>query len=187
MAEAGQRGDPVHVALLRGINVGGRNTLRMADLAGVFEAAGCRDVRTYIQSGNVLFGAGPDLARRIPALVAERLAVDLGLAVPVVVRSARQLRAILDANPYLAEGADVAHLHVGFLAGRPTPARIARLDPQRSPPDRFVVLGREIHLHCPNGVARSKLTNAWFDRVLQTTCTVRNGRTVLRLLELADR
>jgi uncharacterized protein (DUF1697 family) len=173
------------VALLRGINVGGNRTVPMADLAEVFEGAGCRAVRTYIQSGNVVFeskGAPGALQSKLERAVAARF----GFEVPVVVRAAAALEDCAKKNPFLGErGLDVGALHVAFLAADPGPARSARLDANRSPPDRFRVVGTEIYLHLPNGVARSKLTNAYFDSQLGTVATVRNWRTVLKLVDLA--
>jgi uncharacterized protein (DUF1697 family) len=108
------------------------------------------------------------------------------LRVPVVTRTADELREVSEQNPFLAAGADAAALHVVFLADRPSPARAAALDPQRSPGDALALRGRDIYLHCPHGVARSKLTNDYFDSKLATVSTARNWKTVLRLLELAQ-
>lgn len=177
----------VHIALLRGINVGGHNALPMKDLAAMFGEAGCSDVRTYIQSGNVVFEAAPTLARRIAGVITASIGDRFGLEVPVVTRSADQLAAIVSANPYAREGTDEKWLHVAFLADTPSAAGIAALDPQRSPPDEFVVHNAEIYLSCPNGMARTKLTNAYFDTTLGTTSTVRNWRTTLKLLEMVGR
>lgn len=176
---------PVHVALLRGINVGGRNKLPMKRLAAIFEGAGCSAVRTYIQSGNVVYEADAALARRVPDLVSGAIARALGLEVPVVTRTAAELARVVDRNPFLADGAGEAALHVAFLAARPSAARVRALDPARSPGDGFAVVGREVYLHLPNGVARLKLTNAWLDSALATVSTARNWRTTRKLLELA--
>ncbi len=173
------------VALLRGINVGGRNSMPMKDLVAMFADAGCRDVRSYIQSGNVVFRASPALAVRIPAVLGKAISTRFGLQVPIVVRRAGELRQIARQNPFLRAGADPKVLHVAFLADEPDAARVAALDPNRSPPDEFAVRGSEIYLHCPNGFARTKLTNDYFDSKLATTSTVRNWRTVLTLLALA--
>lgn len=175
----------VYIALLRAINVGGTKKLLMADLRAMFEAAGCTDVRTYIQSGNVVFRAEPALAERIPALIEAEIATTKGFQVPVVTRAAAELDAVVIGNPFLASGADSAQLHVGFLAEAPTTARIAELDPDRSPQDAFEVRGREVYLHFPNGTARSKLTVDYFDRTLGTTITIRNWRTIGKLREMA--
>jgi len=176
--------DGIHVALLRAINVGGTKKLLMADLRAMFEAAGCTDVRTYIQSGNVVFRAEPALAERIPALIESEIAATKGFQVPVVTRTAAELDAVVAGNPFLVAGADPAQLHVGFLAEATSTKRIAELDPDRSPQDAFEVRGREVYLHFPNGTARSKLTVYYFDRVLGTTITIRNWRTVGKLREM---
>ena len=174
-----------HVALLRGINVGGRNKLPMKTLVGIFEGLGCGDVTTWIQSGNVVFSAAPRHTGRLAARVSRGIAEAVGLDVPVVLRSADELAAIVENNPFVADGADERGLHVMFLADRPAAAQIAALDAGRSPPDEFRVLGREVYLSCPNGVARTKLTNAYFDARLSTVSTSRNWRTVQKLLELS--
>jgi uncharacterized protein (DUF1697 family) len=176
----------VHIALLRGINVGGKNVLPMKALAAMFADIGCTDVRTYIQSGNVVYRAGTSLAGRVPDLVSRAIQKTAGLTVPVVTRTSDDLHDVARRNPFLHPGADPSRLHVMFLADAPTKARIASLDPDRSPPDEFAVRGREIYLHCPDGMGKSKLTNAWFDSKLATTGTARNWRTVLALIAMAD-
>jgi len=173
-----------HLALLRGINVGGKNKLPMKDLIEMFAAAGCSRAQAYIQSGNVIFcppsGAAGSLPDRITAHIAKRF----GYSVPVVMRTAEQLGAVIRNNPFLKAGAPESELHVLFLANLPTPRSIQELDPDRSPPDEFHVRGQEIYLRLPNGAGRSKLTNQYFDARLVTTSTSRNWRTVTSLFEL---
>jgi uncharacterized protein (DUF1697 family) len=175
-----------YVALLRGVNVGGKNLLPMKQLAGLFEQAGCASVRTYIQSGNVLFRAREQQAAKVPSLVSEAIAAQFGHRPPVLLRSSEELAQTVRANPFLPAGEYEKFLHVMFLESHPEAVRIASLDPDRSPPDTFVVRGREIYLRCPNGAGGTKLTNAWFDSRLATISTGRNWRTVLKLLELAQ-
>ena len=174
-----------NVALLRGINVGGKNKLPMKDLAVMFCEVGCSDVHTYIQSGNVLFRACPTLAEDIPSLISESILSRFGYRVPVVTRTTRELQEIVKANPFAESGVEANRLLVLFLADLPDRVHVEALDPNRSPGDEFVVLWREVFLHCPNGVARSKLTNSYIDSSLSTTSTARNWRTVRKLLELA--
>ena len=174
-----------HVALLRGVNLGKRR-LPMRELARIFADAGCEDVRTYIQSGNVVYRAGATLARRVPALVEAGIAERFGFDAPVVTRTAAEMAAIVRGNPYARlAAADPKSVHVGFLRDRPAARAVAALDPDRSPPDTFVVRGREIYFHFPNGLAKSKLTNPWFDSRLGTVSTMRNWRTVTALLDMA--
>jgi uncharacterized protein (DUF1697 family) len=175
----------MHIALLRGINVGGNNRLLKEDLVSIFHDAGCTEVKTYIQSGNIVYEAESALARQIPAVIAELIVERCGFEVPVVTRTAEELCGVVAANPFLQDGVDEKTLHVAFLAAVPSEALAATLDPQRSPPDEFVVQGREIYLRCPNGLARTKLSNAYFDSNLGTVSTMRNWRTTLRLLAMA--
>ncbi len=174
-----------HVALLRGINVGGRNTLPMTRLVRLFEDAGCERVRTYIQSGNVVFEASIARARLVPGAVTAAIATELGLDVPIVTRRATELARIVTANPFVTPGTDLGVLYVGFLADHPNAARVATLDPHRSPPDECSLHERELYLRCPNGLARTKFTNTYFDATLQTVTTIRNWRTTLKLLEMS--
>ena len=175
-----------YIALLRGINVGGKNKLPMPDLAAMFTEAGCTDVRTYIQSGNVVFSVTPKSAKQVPDFVSRRIADRFGYRVPVVLRAADEFRQVAVSNPFLESDCDADLLHVGFLADLPDQRHIAALDAKRSPGDSFKVRGREVYLCLPNGVAKSKLTNAYFDSKLATTSTFRNWRTVLKLLEMTQ-
>ncbi|MCY3964702.1 MAG: DUF1697 domain-containing protein [Acidobacteria bacterium] len=173
-----------HVALLRGINVGGKNKLLMGDLAAMFVESGCDDVRTYIQSGNVVFRAGPELAHLVPDIIGAAIAKRFGYRVPVLTRTSGELAAIVRENPFVRDGADTEKLHVGFLGEQPEAAAADALDPQRSPPDEYAVIGREVYVYCPQGLARTRLTTQYFESRLSTIMTVRNWRTVLRLREM---
>ncbi len=171
-----------YLALLRGINVGGKNQIPMKELVQLFVDIGCGDVRSYIQSGNIVFRADPPLAETIPARVTAAIAERFGCEVPVLLRTAEQIGDVIRNNPFLQTGAPEDALHVLFLAGPPEPGHVATLDPGRSRPDQFTVRGSEIYLWLPNGVARSKLTNGYFDSKLATISTGRNWRTVLKLM-----
>jgi len=176
----------VFVALLRGINVGGKNKLSSEELVGLFEEVGCDRVRTYIQSGNVVYRAGSHLTKAVPAAVVAAIERDYGFSVPVVTRTAAELAAVVAAelaavveeNPFVVGGEDPKTLHVAFLADRPSVTQVSQLDPSLSPGDQFVVSGREVYLHCPNGLARTKFTNAYLDSTLGTVSTMRNWKTV---------
>ena len=134
----------VYLALLRGVNVGGKNKLPMSLLVEMFTRAGCTDVRTFIQSGNIVFRADKELYRRIPEVIARAIKERSGLSVPVITRTAAEWRSLLGSNPFIAAGADPEKLHVVFLADEPNEVRMATLDPHRSAPDQFIVRGAEI-------------------------------------------
>jgi uncharacterized protein (DUF1697 family) len=174
------------VALLRGINVGGKNILPMNDLAAIFEKAGCTDVTTYIQSGNVVFRAPEKILKTIAAAVSSGVEKRFKFKIPVVIRTLDEMSEIVRKNAYPKCDPDAERLHVFFLADVPDAAGVAILNPNRSPGDSFQVVGREIYALFPNGAGNSKLTNAYFDSKLKTVSTARNWRTVLKLLEMMN-
>lgn len=176
----------IHVAFLRGINVGGKNMLPMKELVPMLEDAGCADVRTYIQSGNAVFCATEARAARLPDLLAKTISTRFALRVPVVTRTAAELLAVARSNPFLRTGKPLEALHVVFLADRPVRGKVEALDPKRSPGDEFLVRGRDIYLHLPNGAGRTKLSTSWFDTQLETTSTMRNWKTVLALVAMTQ-
>jgi len=120
----------------------------------------------------------------LAGLIAGQIEEGFGCRVPVVLRTAAELAEVVRSNPFLKAGAAEDSLHVYFLAGMPAVGDVAGLDPRRSAPDAFAVVGREAFLQLPNGMARTKLTNAYFDSKLKTVSTARNWRTVLKLLEM---
>ena len=175
-----------HVALLRGINLGAKNKVPKQTLIDVFGEAGALETRTYIQSGNVLFQSDDDRVDGIAEAVSAAIHDRLGLTVPVLIRSFAELRQTVAANPFVAAGAPPDRLHVMFLSARPALGAVADLDPARGTSDAFAVVDRAVYLHLPNGAARSKLTNDWFDRRLGVVSTNRNWGTTLKLLGLCD-
>ncbi len=175
-----------HIALLRGINVGGKNKLPMEALKEIFADAGCEDVRTYIQSGNIIFNADAKLTQQLPTIIAAKIKTQFNYEVPVILRTARALEAIIENNPFNNPNANPKHLSVAFLSKKPSKPNVQALDPNRSPGDQWVLANNEIYLNFPNGIAKTKLTNAYFDRTLQCITTVRNWNTTTRLLALAN-
>ena len=172
-----------HVAFLRGVNVGGKNRLLMDELCRALAEGGLADATTVLQSGNVLFASDEteaELVARIGAVIDK----SCGLEIEVIIRSGTELALVVARNPLVSSAAiepDPATLHVAFLAEHPTDAAIATLDPDRSPPDAFVVTGREVYLSYPGGSGRSRLTLGYLERQLGTVGTARNWRTVQRL------
>jgi len=182
MATSG-KADGMHVALLRGINLGTRR-LPMQDLAEMFARAGCGDVRTYIQSGNVVFRAEAGLVKKLPGMIIAAIQKKFGFEAPVLIRNTAEMATVAGGNPFLRHKVDPKCLHVTFLDRTPSAAAVAALDPNRSPGDEFVVKGREIYLYLPDGAASSKLNNQFFDSKLKTVSSVRNWNTVLTLYEM---
>lgn len=175
-----------YVALLRGINLAGRNRVSMAELRSALESLGLEDVVTYIQSGNVLFSSRGGRAKELAASIEGRIAEAFGIDVVVLLRTPVELAKVARGNPFLRAGADPSKLHVVFLSGKPTQKAAAQLDPERSPPGEFRLEGREIYLHLPTGFGRSKLTVDYFERRLEVAATARNWKTVTKLVALTE-
>lgn len=156
----------------------------MDDLREICEQSGCAEIRTYIQSGNVVFRCGGLEVSRLGTQIEKGIRERCGFDAPVIIRSAEAMEAIVAANPFASTALDENTLHVIFLRDQPDETLVSQLDPDRSPPDQFLVSGREIFLRCPKGVARTKLTNQYFDSKLQTVSTSRNWKTVRTLVEM---
>jgi len=174
---------PAYAALLRAINLGSRNKISMPDLRQLFESVGADDVRTHVQSGNVAFRHKERSPATLVTAIQERIAADLGLDIKVLVRTKAELAKIVTASPF-AKQSDPTKVHVTFLVDKPDAERVAAIDPAKYEPDEFEVIGREVHLHCPNGYGRSKLNNAFFEKKLAQSGTTRNWKTVTTLAEM---
>lgn len=170
------------MALLRGINVGGKRIVPMKELVSVVEQAGGREVSTYIQSGNVVLttSSGRPDARALARAIEARF----GFPVPVVVRSHAELVRCRAASPFADRASDPKHLHVSFLSAAPAQERALALDPSRSPGDEARVIGAELHLFLPSGVGKTKLTSDYLDRTLGVVGTIRNWATLQKLIAL---
>ncbi len=171
-----------YAALLRAVNVGGHGKLPMAELVELFAAAGAKDARSYLQSGNVVFVASATVAQRIPDRIEAAIEKAFGHRPSVLLRDGKELAQIPRDNPFTK--ADPKQLHVGFLADAPSKVAIAALDPDRSPGDRFEVRGRTVYFQFAVGVGKTKLSNAWFEAKLATRMTWRNWNTLQALIEL---
>ncbi|MGH3278414.1 MAG: DUF1697 domain-containing protein [Trebonia sp.] len=183
-----------HVALLRGINLGGKNKVAMADLRTLVAELGHTDVSTYIQSGNVLFTAGPHADCAVVArAMTEAIAARLGVTAPVVVVTREELGQIHAANPFPDEP-EPKRVHAVVLSAPPGPELAARLGAAiaqaaaKGAPDAAVTIGRTLYLHTPAGYGTSDLSAAAL-RIVSSpragvTGTARNWATITKLLEL---
>jgi len=173
------------VVLLRGINLGSRNRVPMPALREQLEGAGLRDVRTYVQSGNVVLSSdasAPELAAQCEQVLADAF----GLDVPVVVRTRRELAGVVKRDP-LGKVAENPKLYqVTFLAQELEPERVEALAEVARPPERLVASGRELYAWHANGIARSKLAARIADARLGVVATTRNWTTVTTLLQMAQ-
>ncbi|MFJ6195409.1 DUF1697 domain-containing protein [Micromonospora sp. NPDC092111] len=174
-----------YVGLLRGVNVGSVR-LAMADLRRLGTGLGHDDVRTYLQSGNLVFSSPSRDPDALAAGLARAVADELGLTVPVLVRSAAELAAVADGSPYADRQDDPTRLLVAFLAAEPAAATVAALRVPGGENVEFTVVGREVHLHFPDGgYGRTRFTNAYLEKQLGVVATTRNWKSVLALRDMA--
>jgi len=175
---------PTHIALLRGINVGGKNLLAMKDLARLLESLDLRKVRTYLQSGNVVFQSSTKSPATLSNKIAAAISESRGFKPHVLVFSAAQLENAITANPFPEAEADPKTLHLFFLASLPTDPDLESLAKLKAPDERFHLTDHVFYLHAPSGIARSKLA-AQAEKRLGVPATARNWRTVMKLMDLA--
>ena len=180
------KSEEVYVALLRGVNVGGNNKLPMKDLATLCEGLGCAAVKTYIQSGNVVFRAGKKTAGTFVAALKAAIKEKFRFDTTVILRTTAELHAVTENNPFLKPGVETKFLHVLFLADAPVVSDAVRLNPQCVGEEAFSLRGKEIFLYLPNGAGRSKLASYGYDKILRTVGSARNWQTVQKLLALAE-
>jgi uncharacterized protein (DUF1697 family) len=172
------------IVLLRGINLAGRNRVAMPALREALEEAGFEDVRTYLQSGNVLLSSGAS-PKRVAQLCEKEIASRFGLEIAVVVRTRDELADVVARNPLGDVASDPKRYQVSFLEQKLPRAAVERLQAAAAPGERLVASGRELYAWHPAGVARSKLWSALAGTSLGVTATARNWTTVTKLLELA--
>jgi len=175
------------IAILRGINVGGKRKILMADLRLLFENLGFSDVETYIQSGNVIFNTvnkitDIEIADRIEKEIADKYGFD----VPIILRTAAELEQTVKSNSfYQNTDIDIKLLHLTFLKEEPTEENKLKVELINIEPDKFIIKGKDVFILSEGKYHKSKLTNNFFERKLKGPATTRNWNTVLKLLELS--
>jgi uncharacterized protein (DUF1697 family) len=177
----------VDVSLLRGVNVGGNGLIKMEPLREAYESIGLADVRTLLQSGNVLFRSGLKDRQRLGKRIMQEIERRFDLQVEVILRTLDEVARIVDRGPVLSPRADKSKLLVMFLSAVPDAAAQAALRKWHKDKELKELLelrGPEIYLYYPDGVGRSKLTGAVIESKLDTAGTARNWNTLLKLVEV---
>lgn len=172
-----------YLALLRGINLGSRRRVAMADLRALLADVGATDVRTHLQSGNALFTHAERDPEGLRTMVQHAIQRELGLKVEVVIRTQRELAGVVQRNPFRST-TDPNELHVTFLSAEPAAARWRSIDPAEYAPDEFRRGKRVVYLRLVGGVQGTKLGDQVWTK-LGVVGTMRNWRTVTKLHELA--
>jgi uncharacterized protein (DUF1697 family) len=176
----------VYIALFRGVNVGGKNLLPMKELVRLLEGLTCRNVRTFIQSGNAVLESPEEDRSLLSGRITDEIRKEFGFAPHVLLLTLEELEQAVRDNPFPEAETDPSKLHLGFLASPPAGAGLNKLESLRSASERFSVTDRVLYLHAPDGIGRSKLA-ANAERLLGGPMTDRSWSTVSKLRDLAKR
>jgi uncharacterized protein (DUF1697 family) len=173
------------VALLRGINVGGQKSVKMALLAELFRSMRFTSVDTYLQSGNVVFQALAANAQLLGQMIERTLLNKLGFEVKIILRTSDEIEQLIKANPLLrTAGEQQEKLHVTFLQVAPSDTVLARFVLQKAGDEAYDIKGKEVYLYCPNGYGKTKMSNQAIEKILKIPATTRNWNTVSALFAM---
>jgi len=168
-----------YIAFLRAINVGGKNKIKMTELKDMFESMQLKNVKTYIQSGNVIFDYEIMDTIKLANQIEMKIGETFGFLVKTIIRTEDELRNIVNNNLLLIEpDIELDKLHVVFMSDIPDPELVLLLDIKKEKNERFLIVSREIYVYCPNGYGKTKLNNSMFEKKLNITSTTRNWKTI---------
>jgi|SRR5579863_1264368 len=177
---------PTYISLIRGINVGGHKQVKMDRLQAMFEVLGFEQVRTYIQSGNVVFKAAKRSPAELSKKIEEEILAEFGFPASVMTRTPQELRTAIQKNPFLKEcKSDPAKVHIAFLSEPPKAEAVEKVGALATQGEQLRHSGREIYLYYRDGMGRAKLTGSVLEKTLSVTATARNWNTVNRLYQMA--
>ena len=178
----------VLISMLRGVNLGGHNKVKMDALRALYESLNCEDARTYVQSGNVIFRTKEKNSASLTKKIQDGIERDFGFRPALILRTAEDLRKVVAANPFAGRrDVEPSKLLVTFLAGDPGPDAKATLRGLNAAhPEELHLLGRELYIYFPNGAGKTKLPWSSVERLLKTQGTARNWNSVTKMLEIAE-
>ena len=173
-----------YIALLRGINVGGHRKVPMAELRQLMSDLGFDHVKTYIQSGNIIFNADTEDTVQLAEKIQKAILRHFGFEVPVICLEAARLQHAVKSNPFATASTPIENLHLTFLSETPEESQVTALEAMDYAPDQFDHQNTWIYLNIPGKYHKTKLSNALFEKKLKVSATTRNWKTVLKLSEL---
>jgi uncharacterized protein (DUF1697 family) len=178
-----------YISFLRGVNMTGHNSVKMAELLSLYNDMGFNDCETYIQSGNVIFkGADIVTADETAAMIEKAILKRFSYTIPVMIRTVEEVRNIMSVNPFLnRENFEPSQMAVILLYERATELQIQKVAAIDYTPDKFEISGREIFIYCPNGFGRTKLYTNFFEKKMGVTGTARNWNTITTILNISEK
>src|SRR3989442_1642827 len=178
----------VIISMLRGVNVGGHNKIKMEALRALYESMKLRDAQTYVQSGNVIFRTDERDIPRLAKRIEDGIERNFGFRPNVILRTAAEMREVVARNPFAKRrGIEPSKLLVSFLASDPGEEAREKVRQMKCDPEELRIEGRELYIYFPNGIGRSKLSLAGLEKTLKTPGTGRNWNSVTKMLEMAEK
>jgi uncharacterized protein (DUF1697 family) len=175
-----------YISILRGINVGGNKKILMEDLKNLYIELNFKNIKTYIQSGNVIFDYEKTIPNQLIKKIEDKIYEKFKFQVPVIILSGFELQEIINNNPFLIENnIDVEKLHVTFLSDKPEIIKMEEIKKYEYKPDRFFCSDKTVYVYCPNGYGNTKLNNTFFESKLKVKATTRNLKTVQELFRIS--
>jgi uncharacterized protein (DUF1697 family) len=176
-----------YISILRGINVSGHNLIKMKALQEMYVKLGFTNVKTYIQSGNVVFESERMHADKLSLVISEGIRHNFGFDVPVIVITNQLLKDVVANNMFIRDrGEDISKLHVTFLSEEPLKNLVETIEAEKYLPDEFHIIPQAVCLFCPNGYGNTKLSNAFFEKRLKVQATTRNWKTITELAKMIE-
>jgi uncharacterized protein (DUF1697 family) len=178
----------VVISMLRGVNVGGHNKVKMDALRALYESMKLREAQTYVQSGNVIFRTDERDIARLAKRIEDGIERKLGFRPDVILRTATEMSEVIARNPFAKRrGIEPSKLLVSFLASDPGAEAREKVRQMKCDPEELRIEGREMYIYFPNGVGRSKLSLVRLEKTLKTPGTARNWNSVTKMLEMAEK
>lgn len=175
-----------YISILRGINVSGQRMIKMDALKKMYETLGMKQVKTYIQSGNVIFQTENSTPRELQDIISNQIFQTFNHEVPVIVLTVGTLEHIIENNPFKNDSSkDVVFLHITFLAAPPVNVKFETPENKKAEGEELVLTDQAVYLFCPHGYGKTKLTNGFIENKLHVRATTRNWKTANELLKIA--
>lgn len=177
-----------YISFLRAVNMTGHNSIKMTDLASLFNNLGFKDAETFIQSGNVIFSSTEDLVISDASVKIEKAILEkFNFTIPVMLRTVSDIKDIFTYNPFLnRDKFDPSKMAVIFLYEEPSEDQQLKVKDIEYPPDQFQIIQKEIFIYCPNGFGKTKLYTNFFEKKMGVTGTARNWKTISTILNIAE-
>ena len=177
-----------YISMLRGVNVSGYNVIKMNEFYKLYSDLGYSNIKTYIQSGNIIFQTVNTLPTYLEKIISEKIKEMFGLNINVFVFETDEYKRIIDNNPFISEQTkDIACQYISFLSSEPLVENLEKIRQKLSTNEELIIHGKTLYLYYPNGYSNSKINNNIIETKLNVISSTRNWRTCIKLLEIAEK